>query len=61
MNEKLKYMKYLGIALMILGVVLLAVCKLAGWQSNIELLIGLVLTLLGFIFHVRQQKSGEKY
>jgi len=46
---------------MIVGAILLLVFRLAGWQSNAELLIGLALMILGFVLHVRQQKSGEKY
>ncbi len=46
---------------MTVGALLLLVCKLAGWQTNAELLIGLVLIILGFILHVWQQKRGEKY
>jgi membrane-bound ClpP family serine protease len=53
--------RYGGMALMVVGAILLLVCRLAGWQSNIELLIGLALMVLGFVLHVRQQKSGEKY
>jgi len=52
---------YVGMALMIVGAILLLVFRLAGWQSNAELLIGLALMILGFVLHVRQQKSGEKY
>ena len=52
---------YFGVALMTVGALLLLVCKLAGWQTNAELLIGLVLIILGFILHVWQQKRGEKY
>ena len=50
-----------GVALMAIGALLLLVCQLAGWQSNTELLIGLILIIFGFIGHVRSQKTGEKY
>ena len=53
--------RYGGMALMVVGAILLLVCRLVGWQTNAELLIGLVFMVLGFVLHVRQQKSGEKY
>ena len=53
--------RFWGVALMAIGVLLLLVCQLAGWQSNTELLIGLILIIFGFIGHVRSQKTGEKY
>ena len=52
---------YLGLALMTIGAILLIVCRLVGWQSNAELLIGLILIVVGFVWHVLQQKRGEKY
>ncbi|MBQ3752667.1 MAG: hypothetical protein II864_03865 [Prevotella sp.] len=56
-----KYVKYLGMALIVIGVLLLMVCKLAGWQSNAELLIGLALVVSGYFLHVWLQKYGQKY
>jgi hypothetical protein len=56
-----KYVKYLGMALIVIGVLLLIVCKLAGWQSNAELLIGLSLVVSGYFLHVWLQKYGQKY
>jgi len=56
-----RYVKYLGMALIFIGVLLLIVCKLAGWQSNAELLIGLVLDVSGYFLHVWLQKRGQKY
>ncbi|MBR6275837.1 MAG: hypothetical protein IKR31_02745 [Prevotella sp.] len=52
---------FTGMALMMVGVILLIVCKLAGWQSNGELLIGLALVIVGYIVHIRLQKWGQKY
>ena len=52
---------WMGLALMMVGAILLLVCYLAKWQSNTELLIGLALIVLGFVWHIRQQKRGEKY
>ena len=48
-------------ALMAVGAMLLVVCKLAGWQSNGELIIGLLLVVLGYILHLWLQKQGQKY
>ena len=53
--------KYLGMALMAVGAMLLVVCKLAGWQSNGELITGLLLVVLGYILHLWLQKQGQKY
>ena len=48
-------------ALIVIGVILLIVCKLADWQSNTELLIGLICVVLGYILHLWLQKYGQKY
>ena len=48
-------------ALIVIGVTLLIVCKLAEWQSNAELLIGLALVVSGYFLHVWLQKRGQKY
>ena len=53
--------RFWGVALMAIGALLLLVCRLVGWQSNTELLIGLILIIFGFMGHVRSQKTGEKY
>lgn len=53
--------QYGGQALMAIGAALLIVCRIAGWQSNIELLIGLTLVVLGYIISLWLQKHGEKY
>jgi len=50
-----------GVTLMAVGVLLLIICRVAGWQSNAELLTGLALVVLGFIAHVWSQKGGQKY
>jgi hypothetical protein len=55
------FKRYLGLALIAIGAILLIVCKVAGWQSNPELLIGLSFIILGFILHLWLQKRGEKY
>ena len=51
----------IGLVLIAVGASLLVVCKVAGWQSNAELLIGLSLIILGFVLHLWLQKHGEKY
>jgi len=56
-----KYVQYLGLALMLVGAILLIVCRLGRWQSNTELLIGLALIIFGYIVHLWLQKWGEKY
>jgi hypothetical protein len=56
-----RYAKYLGMALIVIGVIFLIVCKLADWQSNAELLIGLICVVLGYILHLWLQKYGQKY
>ena len=52
---------YGGQALMTVGAVLLVVCRIAGWQSNAELLAGLACVVLGYVMHLWLQKHGEKY
>ena len=44
-----------------IGALLLIGCRVAGWQSNAELLIGLGLIVSGYIVFLRLQKHGEKY
>ena len=53
--------QYGGLALIFIGAILLIVCKVAGWQSNIELLTGLLLVVAGYFLHIWLQKHGEKY
>ena len=52
---------YLGLALIVVGAVLLVVCYVVRWQSNAELLIGLLLIILGYFLHIWMQKCSEKY
>ena len=52
---------YGGQALMTIGALLLIICRIAGWQSNAELLIGLILVVSGYIMHLWLQKQDEKY
>ena len=49
-------------ALVIAGAILLIVSYLAGWtSSNLVLLGGLIVIVLGVIIHVAQAKGGQKY
>ncbi len=54
--------QYLGVALVVAGALLLIASYLMGWtDSNIVLLTGLIVIVLGVALHVKQQKKGEKY
>jgi len=54
--------KWIGVALVIAGALFLIVAFLAGWtSSNLVLLLGLIITFIGLILHVKYAKSGEKY
>ena len=53
--------QYGGQALMVIGALLLITCRIAGWQSNGELLTGLIFVVLGYIVYLWLQKHGEKY
>ena len=60
MNNRLKQL--IGVALVMAGALFLIVAYLAGWtSSNIVLLIGLIIIIIGIIMHVKLTKSGEKY
>ena len=61
MHLKIASKKYGGVALMGIGAILLMVCKLAGCQSNAELLTGLALVVVGYLLHIWLQKYGQKY
>ena len=51
-----------GVALVIIGALFLIIAYLVGWtSSNIVLLIGLIIIIIGIIRHVKLAKSGEKY
>ena len=53
---------YLGVALVIIGALLLMVGYIAGWtSSNLVLLAGLILIIIGAVQYIRQQKKSEKY
>jgi uncharacterized membrane protein len=53
---------YLGVALVIIGALLLMVGYVAGWtSSNLFLLAGWILILLGAVAHIKHLKRSEKY
>ena len=53
---------YIGVALVVAGAFLLIVSKIVGWtSSNLVLLIGLIIIILGIFLHVKHIKSAEKY
>ena len=53
---------YIGVALVVAGALLLLVSKIVGWtSSNLVLLSGLTLIVLGVILHVKHIKSAGKY
>ena len=53
---------YIGVALIVIGALLLAVSYVAGWtSSNLVLLTGLIIIVLGAFMHVKCIKSDEKY
>ena len=57
-----KFASVIGMALVLAGALLLIGGYVAGWtSSNLLLLIGLLLIVLGVILHVRQQKKRDKY
>ena len=54
--------QYLGMALIVIGALLLGIGFIAVWTSNnFVLLGGLLMIILGVVLHVKQQKKGEKY
>jgi glucose uptake protein GlcU len=54
--------KYLiGLALILIGAILLVVCFVFEWQSNTELILGLSFIIIGYILHLWLLKRAEKY
>ena len=47
---------------MVIGALLLVIAYATGWtDSNVVLLSGLIIIIIGAFWHVRQQKRGKKY
>ena len=54
--------KWIGMALVLAGALLLIVSYLTGWtSSNIVLIGGFLLVFVGVVLHVILTKSAEKY
>ena len=52
----------IGLALVLAGAILLIVAYLVGWtSSNLVLLGGWLMIVIGAYLHIRQQKRQEKY
>ena len=52
----------MGVALVVIGALLLIVGYALGWtSSNLVLLAGLIIIVLGAFVHVRTLKNGQKY
>ena len=52
----------IGLALVLAGAILLIVVYLVGWtSSNLVLLAGWLMIVIGAYLHIRQQKKREKY
>ena len=52
----------IGLALVLAGAILLIVAYLVGWtSSNLVLLAGWLMIIIGAYLHIRQQKRREKY
>ena len=52
----------IGVALVMAGALFLIVAYLADWtSSNLVLLLGLIIIIIGLYLHVKFTKSGEKY
>jgi len=58
----ISFKSIIGVALVMTGALLLIIAYLAGWtSSNLVLLLGLIIMIIGLILHVKYAKSGEKY
>ena len=54
--------RLLGVALVVTGALFLMISYLADWtSSNLVLLSGLIIIILGVVIHVIQVKSDQKY
>ena len=53
---------YIGVALVVAGALFLIVAWLMGWtSSNLVLLGGFLVIIIGVVLHVKLVKTGEKY
>ena len=54
--------RIIGVALVLAGALFLIIAYLSGWtSSNLVLLFGLIIMIIGLILHVKLSKSAEKY
>ena len=52
----------IGVALVMAGALFLIIAFLAHWtSSNLVLLLGLIIMVIGLVLHVKFSKSAEKY
>ena len=59
---KSSFMGLIGVALVMIGALFLIIAYLAGWTtSNLVLLLGLIIIIIGLVLHVKYAKLGEKY
>ena len=57
-----RWKQLIGVALVMAGALFLMTAYLAGWtSSNLILLLGLIIILIGLFLHVKYAKAGEKY
>ncbi|MDO4702620.1 hypothetical protein [Tannerella sp.] len=54
-------LKYLGVLVLLIGVVILAIPAISGSAgSNVMLVLGLVLVLLGYVGHIFLNKNSKR-
>lgn len=54
-------LKYLGVLVLLIGVIVLAIPAISGSAgSNVMLVLGLVLVLLGYIGHIMLNKNSKR-
>ena len=57
-----RWKQLIGVALVMAGALFLIIAYVAGWtSSNLVLLFGLIIILIGLFLHVKYAKTGEKY
>ena len=54
-------LRYLGVLVLLIGVIVLAIPAISGSAgSNVMLVLGLVLVLLGYVGHIMLNKNNEQ-
>lgn len=46
------FIRYIGVILVIIGVLVIAIPAFTGGNSNASLIVGLLLEIVGFVFHI---------